>query len=458
MQFAPPRVVLFPDNEFLNDLCGQGHDVTVTTSPGFLWSTALVAVSEYCDQVEGHRPGHARNIAELSLVLGEELGLCEAEQLELAVAALLHDAGVTMLQNDVIRKQSDLTDSEVRYLAQHTQLGYEVAKYIASREVRRRGRRSTKPIFNAEPPLHNAPNYVLCHHERWDGGGYPRGLRRDEIPLPAQILRAADSYVSMVSPRPHRNELSKGEALAVIERNGGSEISTDLAQILLRKATYKPGRLSSVLLHLDGPRAMDVVSRLLSFLSYASEQGAHLRPGEGLMGAKVMQILARELKLSAVNQGRCELAALLRNTGMASIPRHLLVKQSPLSQDERKEMSRGPAYANRLVGQVAGLEEIGSVILSHRENYDGSGGPQGLHGEQIPFLSRLMKIADAYTALTHPRPWRRAYSQDEAIQQLCDGAGTQFDPSLVVLLQRKSCYSKLRALQTGAPVQLPLAA
>ncbi|MCP4247401.1 MAG: HD domain-containing protein, partial [bacterium] len=75
--------------------------------------------------------------------------------------------------------------------------------------------------------------------------------------------------------------------------------------------------------------------------------------------------------------------------------------------------------------------QLADIVLYHHERYDGAGYPTGLAGNRIPIESRLLAVADAYTAMTSPRPYRSAFSHHEAVQRICEAAGTQFDPAVV---------------------------
>lgn len=90
-----------------------------------------------------------------------------------------------------------------------------------------------------------------------------------------------------------------------------------------------------------------------------------------------------------------------------------------------------------MLQSVGEMSEYAAYNLSHHERWDGHGYPKGLKGEQIPFYSRIISIAEAFDYMTHPREYKKALSQKEAVTELLDHAGTQFDPQLVDVFVRK---------------------
>lgn len=142
-------------------------------------------------------------------------------------------------------------------------------------------------------------------------------------------------------------------------------------------------------------------------------------------------MLAQELGLSPSVQRTLRLAALLHDVGKICIPDHILRKPGPLSPEEFAIIRHHAAIAEELIVDVPNAEEVRLVARHHHERFDGSGYPDGLKGERIPYLSRILAVADAFSAMTMDRPHRGGLSPEEAHQELCRAAGTQFDPQIV---------------------------
>lgn len=122
---------------------------------------------------------------------------------------------------------------------------------------------------------------------------------------------------------------------------------------------------------------------------------------------------------------------LLHDIGKLGIPDRILLKESPLTEEEWRIMKTHPELGASLLGHFESYREIGGVILAHQEHLDGSGYPRGLKGEEIPLFARIIAIADAYHAMTSNRPYRTALPAGKAVQELTRNRGTQFDAPLV---------------------------
>ncbi|MEK6776189.1 MAG: diguanylate cyclase [bacterium] len=141
--------------------------------------------------------------------------------------------------------------------------------------------------------------------------------------------------------------------------------------------------------------------------------------------------LAKALKLSNADIESMHLASILHDIGTVSIPEEILNKPGPLTAEERKIIQGHPHLAEMILQKASHLESIIPVILYHHERYDGKGYPDGLKGEKIPLMARMLSIVEAYQAMCSDRPYRQRRSKQEAIEELRENAGKQFDPELV---------------------------
>lgn len=135
--------------------------------------------------------------------------------------------------------------------------------------------------------------------------------------------------------------------------------------------------------------------------------------------------LGQEQKIMAGKIG------LLHDIGKISIPSEILNKSTPLLPMEWREIHQHPIYGHRFLSAIAGMREVAEATLAHHERMDGSGYPNGLRGQQIPLLARVVAVADAYDAMVSARPYRHAFSHSEAVGELKRGAGSLFDISVV---------------------------
>lgn len=143
--------------------------------------------------------------------------------------------------------------------------------------------------------------------------------------------------------------------------------------------------------------------------------------------------IGEHLKLTQFQLYELELLATLHDIGKVGIDDRILNKPGKLTQEEWKQMKKHPEIGYRIAMSSPELTPIAEYILSHHERWDGTGYPQGLQGEQIPLLSRVIAVVDAYDAMTEERVYNRARTREEAIAEIEFCSGSQFDPNIAAL-------------------------
>jgi HD-GYP domain-containing protein (c-di-GMP phosphodiesterase class II) len=128
---------------------------------------------------------------------------------------------------------------------------------------------------------------------------------------------------------------------------------------------------------------------------------------------------------------RLELGALFHDIGKIGIPTSILLKPGPLSAEERAIMEMHPELGERILEPIDRLAEVRTIVRSCHERWDGAGYPDGKAGEEIPLEARIILVCDAFHAMTTDRPYRKRLTCEEACRRLRNGAGSQFDPSVV---------------------------
>lgn len=146
---------------------------------------------------------------------------------------------------------------------------------------------------------------------------------------------------------------------------------------------------------------------------------------------RLSEMVGRKLNLSQKELDQLELLSTLHDIGKIGIPERILNKPGKLDDEEWIEMKKHPQIGYRIANASLELAPIAEYILCHHERWDGTGYPQNLSGRQIPLLSRILSIVDAYDAMTQDRPYRKKLAPSAAVDELRLNAGTQFDPEIV---------------------------
>ena len=152
--------------------------------------------------------------------------------------------------------------------------------------------------------------------------------------------------------------------------------------------------------------------------------------------SRIAGAISRELGLPERVIEQIELAGLLHDIGKIGVEDRILMKPARLETDEQELMRRHPIYGASILEPSAALRPLVPIVLHHHENFDGTGYPEGLKGEDIPLGSRIIIVADAYEAMTSDRIYRKAIGHERAMEQLTKYKGIQFDPKVVRALEQ----------------------
>jgi HD-GYP domain-containing protein (c-di-GMP phosphodiesterase class II)/FixJ family two-component response regulator len=145
----------------------------------------------------------------------------------------------------------------------------------------------------------------------------------------------------------------------------------------------------------------------------------------------IAMLIGHKLDLSEESLKKLSYASLLHDIGKIGICDVVLTKKTALTRQEYEEIKKHPEIGGKLVGEIELLREVAPLIAAHHENFDGSGYPKGLKGEDIPIEARIIGVADAYESMISDRPYRKAYDDKEVLKRLDGATGTQLDPLIV---------------------------
>ena len=174
----------------------------------------------------------------------------------------------------------------------------------------------------------------------------------------------------------------------------------------------------------------DVVSALASALEERDQYTGDHSDSVVELAARVAETLA----LKPEEVARVRTCALLHDIGKLGIPDEILHKEGPLDDREWEIMRQHPIIGERILRAIPGMGAIARAVRHDHERWDGKGYPDGISGEEIPIDARIVLACDAYHAMVSDRPYRKAMSQREAMHELTENAGTQFDPQVVEAL------------------------
>ncbi len=175
---------------------------------------SIATIANTIDAKDEYTQGHSKRVSEYSAAIAEELGLSEDEVQNIRFVALLHDIGKIGVPDSVLNKPGKLTDEEYHLMKQHTVTGGEILKDI-----------------NMIPGIDIGAKY---HHERYDGRGYPEGLKGQEIPFIARIISVADAYDAMTSNRIYRKQLDNDKVMRELEEGVGTQFDPEAAKAMIR--------------------------------------------------------------------------------------------------------------------------------------------------------------------------------------------------------------------------------
>lgn len=178
-----------------------------------LFSGTISAIMEALDAKDPHTSGRSKRVTFYSLKMGEAIGLSNESLSELEIAGLLHDIGMIGVPVNIITKPDNLNDEEYELVKNHTIIGMKILEEIKQ--------------------LSHVIRIVGCHHEHYNGEGYPYGLKADEIPIESQIIAVADAYDGLTTERAYRSSLSHNEAVNMIKAAAGSQFNPAVVEVFL---------------------------------------------------------------------------------------------------------------------------------------------------------------------------------------------------------------------------------
>ena len=220
-RFAPDKEWL----DFLGNLAGQAalavEDLRLLES---LHHSNAELTQAYGETIEGwsramdlherESEGHTRWVTELTLELAQKMGIPDEMMVYIRWGVMLHDVGKIGVPDNILHKPGQLTEAELEIMRSHPRLAYEL---IA-------------PVAYLQPAL----DIPYCHHEKWDGSGYPRGLKGEQIPLAARLFAVVDVYDALTSDRPNRRPWTKQKAIRYLLDQSGKHFDPQVVEMFVK--------------------------------------------------------------------------------------------------------------------------------------------------------------------------------------------------------------------------------
>jgi HD-GYP domain-containing protein (c-di-GMP phosphodiesterase class II) len=373
----------------------------------------VIALSGCLDLVSPVVVNHHKRVAYTALTIAEALGLPGDLRHELCIAALLHDSGALSAQERI-----DVLEFDLRNPREHAEMGYRLYKDFG---------RFAGPA-----------RLIRDHHTPWGEAG-------DQIPIGCHIIHLSDRVDVLIDReqpilgqvdsilekiKARKGTLFRPDVVDILEKLAEKPVfwldmvSADIFDILSKKLTFR-----TVLL--DGPglnKLAKLFSHIIDFRSpFTSTHSAGV--------AATSKALAQLMSFSPWECEMMQTAGYLHDLGKLAIPKEILDKPAPLNDEEYILIKSHTYYTYRVLDLIPGLELIKTWGAFHHERLDGQGYPFGITGEGIPLGSRIMAVADVFTAITEDRPYRAGMEAEAAQRVLHQMAqGGALDGEVVQLL------------------------
>ena len=381
-------------------------------------SQLISAIAFALDMDEGVKLYHAWRVS----IFGAELAkaLLPNERKNVFYACLLHDIGGIGLPDNILNYlMKEGIPKEPAVLA-HPLTGAEIVTQI--------------------PGLETVANFILNHHEWYNGRGYPLGRGQNEIPLGAQIVGIADQIGILIRNDASRNRENvihalnarrNGQfspalvdgALRVLENHTLFEevIDENIIMALFKRAREETGDIPI-------SAGVDAIGVSCEVFSQLIDTKHPYTIGHSKRVSRASLLIALAMNFSHDDLTKIKWAGLLHDIGKLGISRKLLDTPGRLTADEYEVIKRHIVLTREILETITDFKDIAVIAASDHERYDGKGYPQGLKGGEIPLGARIIAIVDAFDAMTSDRSYRKAMGIDEACAEVQKNSGTQFDP------------------------------
>jgi putative nucleotidyltransferase with HDIG domain len=305
---------------------------------------------------------------------------------------------------------------------------------------------------------HAAAEAVLRLDEHWDGKGYPDGLRGDDIPLAARICAVAQNLDVFA-------EDGEEAAMKVLRKRSGRWFDPDvvwMAELLYTQGTLwtdaRPNddveRTRAAVLAIEPNKGQrvgpDWVNKLCEAFADVVDVKSHFTTRHSALVAELAVEIGREMRVGPDRLLLLRRAGLMHDLGKLSVPNVILEKEGKLEKEEWAVIKRHPGQSRVILERVEMFTEMAKIAGEHHEKLDGTGYPLGIRGDDLSLETRILVVADCYTALAEKRPYRRALSAKEALAALRPEIPDKMDEDCFRALERVVLQKTTMARWSGA--------
>ena len=421
-------------------------------------STVLSAMSYALDLTEGQPLGHAGRSCLIGMRIAGELQLSSFERSDLFYALLMKDAGCSSNaariyqlfggDDQPVKRGLWMRDwrswrEKVAFALEWTEHGASAMKRVrqlatlaiagpnSQRDVFAvrcdRGANIARELGVSEPTA----QAIRAMDEHWDGGGYPDGLRGEEIPLYARIVglaQVAEIYCGLGGPdaaievaRRRRSRWFDPELVKALRAIGsGDRVWHDMRAEDLASAVSAAEPIEQAI-----PADESRLDRIAHAFALVVDAKSSFTYHHSDRVAAMAEAIAGEMGLPEVERIRLRRAGLLHDIGKLSVPNRILDKAGKLDPDEWTIVKKHPFYTFEILSRVPVFSEFAYDASNHHERVDGKGYFRGIGGDDLSLHARILATADIYDALSAARPYRGALPTGKVLSILSEGRGTQ---------------------------------
>lgn len=430
-------------------------------------SAVLAGLSAALDITEGHPRGHAARTCLIAMRIADALRLSPEDSSDLFYAALLKDAGCSANAERVYQmfggpdehetkravwlRDWRKLDQKVRYAIEWVEPeGDFLARVRQFLRLAAIGPKAERELFEIRCARSAAiaralgmseatAQAVHLMDEHWDGGGHPRGVSGEQIPLAARIIglsQVVEIFWGVAGP---------ARALEMAAQRRGRWFDPELVDCLqaisspaLWTALESPNLNAMVAAAEPAERAIDAtgerLDQIATAFAWVIDAKSSFTFEHSDRVSSIAQSMAERLGFTPVEQTRLRRAALLHDIGKLAVPNAILDKPGKLTPAEWAMVKQHPEHTLNVLRQVPIFEELAEDAANHHERLDGRGYFRGLTAAQLTPTARVLAVADVADALMSARPYRGALPVEEVLALIQAGRGTEYCPDCVDVL------------------------